>query len=53
MDAQIAADLIRGAVRSSNGVSYPGGSLAKQLKLIAKMIRGGLRTRVFYASMGG
>jgi len=53
MDAQIAADRIRGAVRASNGVSYPGGSLANQLKLIAKMIRGGLRTRVFYASMGG
>ena len=44
---------IRGAVRTSNGVSYPRGSLANQLKLIAKMIRGGLRTRVFYASIFG
>ena len=29
MDAQI-ADRIRGAVRASNGVSYPAGSLAKR-----------------------
>ena len=33
--------------------TYPGGGLANNLKLIARLIAGGLPTRVFYVSQGG
>jgi uncharacterized protein (DUF1501 family) len=54
LDAQVSSDQIRGiASRVSNLATYPGSQLGNSLKLVAKLIGGGLPTRVFYASQGG
>jgi uncharacterized protein (DUF1501 family) len=53
LDAQVASDRIRKAVVQQPLVSYPRGPLANQLKMVAAMIRAGLRTRVYYVSLGG
>ena len=53
LDAQISSDRIRAAVKRSANASYPRGPLADQLRLIAAMIRDGMPTRVYYATLGG
>ena len=53
LDAQVASDRIRKAVAKRTLVNYPGNRLAKQLKMVGAMIRDGLSTRVYYASLGG
>jgi uncharacterized protein (DUF1501 family) len=53
LDAQLSSDRIRGALRGTPLVSYPGTPLARQLQAIGAMIRAGMRTRVYYASIGG
>ncbi|MFB0985256.1 MAG: DUF1501 domain-containing protein [Phycisphaerales bacterium] len=53
LDAQISSDRIRAAVRRSANAGYPRGPLADQLRLIAAMIRDGMPTRVYYATLGG
>jgi uncharacterized protein (DUF1501 family) len=54
LDAQISSDKIRDiAGRVENKVVYPNSQLANALKLVAKLIGGGLPTRIFYASQGG
>jgi uncharacterized protein (DUF1501 family) len=54
LDAQVSSDKIRGiASRVSNLATYPGSQLGNSLKLVAKLIGGGLPTRVFYVSQGG
>lgn len=53
LDAQISSDQIRRAVAARSLVEYPNSGLAQQLGMIAKMIRAGMKTRVYYASMGG
>lgn len=53
LDAQLSSDRIREAVSKTPLVQYPGSSLAQQLQMIAAMIRHGLGTRVYYASLGG
>ncbi|MFG0286373.1 MAG: DUF1501 domain-containing protein [Phycisphaerales bacterium JB039] len=53
LDAQISSDLIRKAVALRPLVSYPGNGLARQLAMIAQMIRAGMKTRVYYATLGG
>jgi uncharacterized protein (DUF1501 family) len=53
LDAQISSDLIRKAVALRPLVSYPGSAIARQLAMIAQMIRAGLKTRVYYATLGG
>lgn len=53
LDAQIAGDAIRNAVNAPALVSYPGNSLARQLAMVAAMIRAGLKTRVYYVTLGG
>jgi uncharacterized protein (DUF1501 family) len=54
LDAQISSDMIRKAVRQRPLVQYPGNNdLARQLSMIASMIRAGLPTRVYYAQIGG
>lgn len=54
LDAQHSSDEIRGmAARVANQATYPNSLLAGSLKLIAKLIGGGLPTRVYYASQGG
>ncbi len=37
----------------SNALSYPDSSLGNQLKTIARMIKGGCRTKIYLCSMGG
>ena len=54
MDAQISSDKIRAlAGKIKNMATYPNGGLANNLKLVARLIAGGLPTRVFYVSQGG
>ena len=54
MDAQVSSDKIRDvAGKVKNIATYPGGGLANNLKLVARLIAGGLPTRVFYVSQGG
>ena len=53
LDAQLTSDRIRKAVARQPLVAYPGSPLARQLQTVAAMIRDGMRTRVYYVSMGG
>ena len=54
LDAQVSSDKIREiSNRVQNQATYPNSQLASSLKLVAKLIGGGLPTRVFYVSQGG
>jgi uncharacterized protein (DUF1501 family) len=54
LDAQVSSDKIRAiANRFENKASYPASQLGNSLKLVAKLIGGGLPTRIFYVSQGG
>jgi uncharacterized protein (DUF1501 family) len=54
MDAQMSSDQVRGiAAKVQNQAQYPASPLANSLKLVAKLIGGGLPTRVYYVSQGG
>jgi uncharacterized protein (DUF1501 family) len=54
MDAQVSSDKIRAIAGKIPSTSkYPNSGLARNLQLIARLIAGGLPTRVFYASQGG
>ncbi|HEY3663162.1 MAG TPA: DUF1501 domain-containing protein [Chthoniobacterales bacterium] len=54
LDAQISSDkILEIARKTKSSVPYPKGQLANSLSLIARMIGGGLTTRVYYASQGG
>ena len=54
LDAQVSSDEIRAiASRTENQASYPASQLGNSLKLVAKLIGGGLPTRIFYVSQGG
>ena len=54
LDAQVSSDTIRAiASRSDNKATYPQSQLGNALKLVGKLIGGGLPTRVFYVSQGG
>ncbi len=53
LDAQVSSDKIRQAVAERSLVEYPNSPLASQLSMIAKMIRAGMKTRVYYATHGG
>ncbi len=53
MDAQVSSDQIRRAVGARPLVQYPNSQLARQLSMVAKMIRAGLKTRVYYVTHGG
>jgi uncharacterized protein (DUF1501 family) len=54
LDAQHSSDEIRGiAARVQNQGEYPNSPLAGSLKLVARLIGGGLPTRVYYVSQGG
>jgi uncharacterized protein (DUF1501 family) len=52
LDAQVSSDMIRRAVATRPRTQFPGTDLGRQLSMIASMIGAGLRTRVYYASMG-
>ncbi|MEY2481087.1 MAG: hypothetical protein QOI04_2014 [Verrucomicrobiota bacterium] len=54
LDAQLSSDKILAIARKyKSTVPYPNGQLASSLNMIARMIAGGLPTRVYYASQGG
>jgi uncharacterized protein (DUF1501 family) len=54
LDAQLSSDKILAIARKyKSTVPYPQGRLAASLNIIARMIAGGLPTRVYYASQGG
>lgn len=54
LDAQLSSDKILAIARKyKSTVAYPQGQLAASLNIIARMIAGGLPTRVYYASQGG
>ncbi len=51
---KIYSDIIRNAYRrAANMATYPDNSLAHQLQIVARLIKGGLKTRVFTVSTGG
>jgi uncharacterized protein (DUF1501 family) len=54
LDAQLSSDKVLAIARKyKSTVPYPQGQLAASLNIIARMIAGGLATRVYYASQGG
>ncbi len=54
LDAQLSSDKILSISRkASNQGAYPASQLANSLKLVARLIGGGLSTRVYYVSQGG
>ena len=54
MDAQMSSEKIRAiSGKVQNKADYPQSQLANGLKLVARLIGGGLPTRVFYVSQGG
>jgi len=54
LDAQVSSDQIRSIASSTDTKGdYPASQLGNSLKLVAKLIGGGLPTRIFYVSQGG
>ena len=54
LDAQQSSDEVRGiAAKVQNQATYPASPLGNSLKLTAKLIGGGMPTRVYYVSQGG
>jgi len=54
LDAQVSSDEIRTiAARTQNQAQYPASQLGNSLKLVSKLIGGGLPTRIYYVSQGG
>ncbi len=53
LDAQVSSERIRAAVRREPDVQYPNSGLARQLAMVASMIRAGMETRVYYVTLGG
>ncbi|HEY5297306.1 MAG TPA: DUF1501 domain-containing protein [Verrucomicrobiae bacterium] len=54
LDAQMSSDEVRKiAARVKNQAVYPNSQLGGSLKLVAKLIGGGLPTRIYYVSQGG
>ena len=54
LDAQLSSDKVRELLRKSKvRAGYPGEALGQSLQLVARMIEGGLPTRVYYVSHGG
>jgi uncharacterized protein (DUF1501 family) len=54
LDAQASSDTIRAlSQRGRNQATYPVGQLAADLRLVARLIAGGMTTRVYYVSQGG
>jgi uncharacterized protein (DUF1501 family) len=54
LDAYATAALVKEAARAEDrGTSYPAGDLAGRLQLIARLLKSGFGTRVFYALQSG
>lgn len=50
---QYATTIKNAASKVTKQATYPNTSLANQLKIVAQLIGGGLKTKVYYVSMGG
>jgi len=54
LDAQLSSDEIRAVTtKYRGGVTYPATPFGQQLQMVAQMIAGNLKTRVYYVSLGG
>jgi uncharacterized protein (DUF1501 family) len=54
MDAQLTSEEIRAVTTKYRAtVAYGNSGFAQQLQMVAQMIAGGLKTRVYYVSLGG
>ena len=54
LDAQLSSDQVRDiAARVQNQAVYPASQFGNSLKLVAKLIGGGMPTRIYYVSQGG
>jgi uncharacterized protein (DUF1501 family) len=54
LDATVSSDKVLETVgKTKSSVSYPAGKLADSLNLVARLIAGGMPTRVYYVSLGG
>jgi uncharacterized protein (DUF1501 family) len=54
LDAQASSDKIQAIAKNGKNVAvYPTSGLANDLKLVSRLIGGGLSTRVYFASQGG
>ncbi|HSI87134.1 MAG TPA: DUF1501 domain-containing protein [Candidatus Methylacidiphilales bacterium] len=55
MDAQVSSDKIRKLLQNQPKTDprYPGTNIANSLRLISRLIAGGMTTRIYYLSMGG
>ncbi|HRI14449.1 MAG TPA: DUF1501 domain-containing protein [Verrucomicrobiota bacterium] len=54
LDAQVSSDQIRKVSSGTkNAATYPASKLGNDFRLIARLIAGGLGTRVYYVSQGG
>lgn len=54
LEAQVSSDRIRAiAGRGTNQAAYPASNLGNSLRLVARLIGGGMPTRVYYVSQGG
>ena len=54
LDAQVSSDQVRDiAARVQNQATYPASQLGNSLKLVARLIGGGMSTRIYYVSQGG
>ena len=53
LDAQVSSDRIRDAVSKQPLTQWPASDLARQLRMVAAMIRDGMRTRVYYVTTTG
>ncbi len=54
LDAEVSSEKIRAiAARGENQATYPASQLGGSLKLVAKLIGGGMATRIYYVSQGG
>ena len=55
LDAQLSSEEVRAIAASvaKSAATYPASQLGNSLKLVAKLIGGGLPTRIYYVSQGG
>jgi uncharacterized protein (DUF1501 family) len=54
VQAETTAERMKGVLAAKDdGASYPNSELAQRLRLIARLIKAGVGTRVFYTSQGG
>ncbi|HMP76132.1 MAG TPA: DUF1501 domain-containing protein [Kiritimatiellia bacterium] len=53
LDAQVSSDRIRKLSNTATKTTFPGSKVGRDMELIAKLIGGGMPTRVYYVSHGG